>query len=47
MAFSPPLHQAWLLQSSTEGLLSLVWVNKFLWQKEKEGMRNTEVNTVS
>lgn len=39
MAFSPPLHQAWLLQSLEEGLLSLVWLNKRLDQKEEEGMR--------
>lgn len=36
MAFSPPLHQALLLQSLEEGLLLLVWVNNCLDQKEKE-----------
>lgn len=39
MAFSPPLHQAWLLQSLEEGLLLLVWVNNCLDEKEDEGMR--------
>ncbi len=47
MAFSPPLHQVWLLQSPEEGLLLLVWVNKCLDQKEREGMRKEAGSPVS